>query len=159
MRPLAFIDVETTGLSPPNRLTILVGSEVISELIGSRRALQLRPTRATRATQKKSASASSGTRRTRSENDPALTYFRTEHYHRPWLLDCRVRNGNGYFQPGMGTGSRIGGTGAAAEPTSDTPRRVSRSVSASRAEGASLAACRRLLATLCGWCFAERRGQ
>ena len=40
-------------------------------------------------------------------NDPALTYFRAEHYHRPWLLDCRVRKGNGYFQPGMGTGRRL----------------------------------------------------
>ena len=29
------------------------------------------------------------------------------HYHRPWLLDCRVRKGNGYFQPGMGTGRRL----------------------------------------------------
>ena len=41
------------------------------------------------------------------EIDPALTYFRAEHYHRPWLLDCRVRKGNGYFQPGMGTGRRL----------------------------------------------------
>ena len=41
------------------------------------------------------------------KNDPALTYFRTKHYHRPRLLDCRVRNGNGYFQPGMGTGRRL----------------------------------------------------
>lgn len=39
--------------------------------------------------------------------DPALTYFRARHYHRPWLLDCRVRKGNGYFQPGMGTGRRL----------------------------------------------------
>ncbi len=39
------------------------------------------------------------------KNDPALTYFRAMHYHRPRLLDCRVRKGNGYFQPGMGTGS------------------------------------------------------
>jgi hypothetical protein len=39
--------------------------------------------------------------------DPALTYFRAMHYHRPWLLDCRVRKGNGYFQPGMGTGRRL----------------------------------------------------
>ena len=39
--------------------------------------------------------------------DPALTYFRATHYHRPWLLDCRVRKGNGYFQPGMGTGRRL----------------------------------------------------
>ena len=39
--------------------------------------------------------------------DPALTYFRATHYHRPWLLDCRVRKGNGYFQPGMGTGRRF----------------------------------------------------
>lgn len=41
------------------------------------------------------------------EDDPALTYFRAKHYHRPWLLDCRVRKGNGYFQPGMGTGRRL----------------------------------------------------
>ena len=41
------------------------------------------------------------------KNDPALTYFRAVHYHRPKLLDCRVRNGNGYFQLGMGTGSRL----------------------------------------------------
>ena len=39
--------------------------------------------------------------------DPALTYFRAKHYHRPWLLDCRVRKGNGYFQPGMCTGRRL----------------------------------------------------
>ena len=47
------------------------------------------------------------------KNDPALTYFRAEHYHRPWLLDCRVRKGNGYFQPGMGTGRRFGDAGPA----------------------------------------------
>ena len=49
------------------------------------------------------------------KNDPALTYFRAKHYHRLRLLDCRVRNGNGYFQTDMGTGScleielRLGG--------------------------------------------------
>ena len=41
------------------------------------------------------------------EDDPALTYFRAKHYHRPKLLDCRVRKGNGYFQFGMGTGRRL----------------------------------------------------
>lgn len=49
------------------------------------------------------------------EIDPALTYFRARHYHRPWLLDCRVRKGNGYFQPGMGTGRRLVCRGGEAE--------------------------------------------
>ena len=40
-------------------------------------------------------------------NDPALTYFRAVHYHRPRLLDFRVRKGNGYCQPGIGTGRRV----------------------------------------------------
>lgn len=29
------------------------------------------------------------------------------HYHRPQLLDDRVRDGNGYFQPGIGTGNAL----------------------------------------------------
>ena len=56
--------------------------------------------------------------------DPALTYFRARHYHRPWLLDCRVRKGNGYFQPGMGTGRRFGeASGRIREGTSSALRR------------------------------------
>ena len=51
----------------------------------------------------------------REKEDPALTYFRAEHYHRPRLLDCRVRKGNGYFQPGMGTGSCLEALGSSGE--------------------------------------------
>ena len=37
---------------------------------------------------------------------PAITYFRTGgHYHRPWKLNCRVRNGNECGLPGMVTGN------------------------------------------------------
>ena len=37
---------------------------------------------------------------------PAMTYFRTfGHYHRPQLLNGRVRNGNACFQLGMVTGT------------------------------------------------------
>lgn len=38
---------------------------------------------------------------------PAITYFRTGgHYHRPWKLNCRVRNGNECDLPGIVTGIR-----------------------------------------------------
>ena len=38
----------------------------------------------------------------------AMTYSRgCIHYHRPRGLNCRVRKGNGCFQPGMGTGRRL----------------------------------------------------
>ena len=41
----------------------------------------------------------------RAVDEPAITYFRTfGHYHRPRLLNGRVRNGNACFQPGMVTG-------------------------------------------------------
>jgi hypothetical protein len=33
---------------------------------------------------------------------------RYSHYHRPWLLNGRVRNGNGCIQPGMVTGKTLG---------------------------------------------------
>ena len=36
---------------------------------------------------------------------PALTYFRAKHYHRPFLLNDRVRDGNGCDQEGNGTGN------------------------------------------------------
>ena len=53
--------------------------------------------------------------------DPALTYFRAGHYHRPWLLDFRVRKGNGYFQPGMGTGRRLWDPGFRSDDTVQAP--------------------------------------
>ena len=37
--------------------------------------------------------------------NPAITYFRAEHYHRRQLLDDRVRDGNGYGQLPMVTGN------------------------------------------------------
>ena len=41
---------------------------------------------------------------------PAMTYFRTGgHYHRPWKLNCRVRNGNECGLPGIVTGIRYEG--------------------------------------------------
>jgi hypothetical protein len=49
------------------------------------------------------------------EKDPAMTYFRTfRHYHRPWQLNGRVRNGNACDLPSMVTGSRgVGGQAGA----------------------------------------------
>lgn len=39
-----------------------------------------------------------------------MTYFRTlRHYHRPWQLNGRVRNGNACGLPSMVTGIRSGG--------------------------------------------------
>ena len=42
------------------------------------------------------------------QNYPAITYSRAKgHYHRPWMLNGRVRNGNGCDQPGMVTGKLL----------------------------------------------------
>ncbi len=42
----------------------------------------------------------------KSLQNPAITYFRADgHYHRPWGLNGRVRNGNVCFRPGIVTGS------------------------------------------------------
>src|SRR6266852_3045062 len=42
-------------------------------------------------------------------NNPAITYSRVRtHYHRPWMLNGRVRNGNGCGHPGKVTGSFLG---------------------------------------------------
>lgn len=41
-------------------------------------------------------------------NNPAMTYFRTGmHYHRPLLLNGRVRNGNACLQQGIVTGMTL----------------------------------------------------
>ena len=37
-------------------------------------------------------------------NEPGADLLSPYDYHRPWLLDDRVRDGIGYGQPGMGTG-------------------------------------------------------
>jgi hypothetical protein len=42
-------------------------------------------------------------------NNPAMTYSRVRrHYHRPWMLNGRVRNGNGCCHPGIVTGKLLG---------------------------------------------------
>lgn len=40
--------------------------------------------------------------------NPAITYSRANrHYHRPWMLNGRVRNGNGCGHPGKLTGKLL----------------------------------------------------
>src|ERR1700676_2270411 len=42
------------------------------------------------------------------QTNPAITYSRANrHYHGPWMLNGRVRNGNGCGHPGMLTGKLL----------------------------------------------------